>query len=68
MVWLDAGTSTSLLQASQFVQTIQERQQINIGCLEEICWQKKLISDQHFEQIVKEAPNNSYGKYLNKIF
>ena len=41
VVWLDAGTSTSLLQASQFVQTIQERQQINIGCLEEICWQKK---------------------------
>ena len=68
VVWLDAGTSTSLLQASQFVQTIQERQQINIGCLEEICWQKKLISDQDFEQIVKEAPNNSYGKYLNKIF
>ena len=68
VVWLDAGTSTSLLQASQFVQTIQERQQINIGCLEEICWKKNLISDQNFEQIVKEAPNNSYGKYLNKIF
>ena len=68
IVWLDAGTSTSLLQASQFVQTIQERQQINIGCLEEICWKNKLISDENFEKIVELAPNNSYGKYLKKIF
>ncbi len=67
-VWLDAGTPTSLLQASQFVQTIQERQQINIGCLEEICWKKNLISDEKFEKIISKAPNNSYGKYLKKIF
>ncbi len=68
VVWLDAGTSTSLLQASQFVQTIQERQQINIGCLEEVCWKNNLISDEDFEKIVELAPNNSYGKYLKKIF
>ena len=66
--WLDTGTHDSLIEASQFVQTIQERQQINIGCLEEVCWKKKLISDEKFEKIINEAPNNSYGKYLKKIF
>ena len=67
IVWLDAGTPASLLHASQFVQTIQERQQINIGCPEEVSWRKKLISNNNFKKIVKNYPDNSYGMYLKKI-
>ena len=47
-VWLDAGTTKSLLQASQYVQTIQERQQIQIGCPEEISFNKNWISKKDF--------------------
>tara|TARA_B100001123_G_C15312502_1_gene1024956 strand:- start:911 stop:1792 length:882 start_codon:yes stop_codon:yes gene_type:complete len=66
-VWLDAGTTTSLLQASQFVQTIQERQQIQIGCPEEVSLKNKWISNKEFKNISEKAPKNSYGNYLRKI-
>ncbi|MBI28659.1 MAG: glucose-1-phosphate thymidylyltransferase [Pelagibacteraceae bacterium] len=67
-VWLDAGTTTSLLQASQFVQTIQERQQIQIGCPEELSWNKGWISDNAFYKFIEYAPKNNYGDYLKKIW
>ena len=66
-VWLDAGTTTSLLQASQFVQTIQERQQIQIGCPEEVSLKNKWITNKEFKNISEKAPKNSYGNYLRKI-
>tara|TARA_Y100000590_G_C15679398_1_gene999255 strand:- start:622 stop:1494 length:873 start_codon:yes stop_codon:yes gene_type:complete len=66
-LWLDAGTPTSLLQASQFVQTIQERQQIQIGCPEEIAWKNKWISNDKFAEIANKSPKNSYGNYLRQI-
>jgi len=66
-LWLDAGNTKSLLQASQFVQTVQERQQIQIGCPEEIAWKKKWINDSQFKKIANSAPSNSYGNYLRKI-
>jgi len=66
-VWLDAGTTQSLLQASQFVQTIQERQQIQIACPEEISYNKGWISNKEFKNIVSCSPNNDYGNYLRKI-
>ena len=66
-VWLDAGTTKSLLQASQFVQTIQERQQIQIACPEEISYNKVWISNKEFKNIVYRSPNNDYGNYLRNI-
>ena len=51
VVWLDAGTTKSLLQASQFVQTIQERQQIQIACPEEIAFHKNWINSQQLEEL-----------------
>ena len=65
-VWLDAGTHTSLLQASQFVQTIQARQQINIGCIEEISFQQKWINEKKLKMISKKY-KNSYGQYLKLL-
>ena len=66
-VWLDAGTTDSLLHAAQFVQIIQERQKIQIGCPEEIAWKKKWINDKDLEKIIANYPNNSYGQYLKNL-
>ena len=67
VVWLDAGTHTSLLQASQFVQTIQERKQISICCPEEIALEKKYIDLKKFKKIALAFPKNAYGSYLRKL-
>lgn len=66
-VWLDAGTTDSLLHAAQFVQIIQERQKIQIGCPEEIAWKKKWINDNDLEIIIANYPNNFYGQYLKNL-
>ena len=67
MVWLDVGTTTSMLQAAQFVQTIQERQQIQIGCPEEISLNKGWISKNQLNDLISSLPTNSYGDYIKKI-
>jgi glucose-1-phosphate thymidylyltransferase len=65
--WLDSGTHESLLSASQFIQTIEERQGLKIACLEEIALQKKFISKEKFIKSAEMAPVSSYGKYLKAI-
>ena len=66
-VWLDAGTTASIVQASQFVQTIQERQNILFGSPDQIAYSKKFISKTKFKNIIKKTPNNDYYNYLKKI-
>ena len=65
--WLDTGTSSGLLKASQFVEIIQKRQGHKIACLEEIALRKKFISKQSLKKIIKNYPNTNYKKYLQKI-
>lgn len=65
--WLDAGTPDSLLEAAHFVQAIQNRQLIQIGCIEEIAFNQGYISKDRFKEIAKEAPKNKYGDYLRAI-
>lgn len=64
--WLDAGTYNSLLDSSLFIRTIEERQGIMVGCLEEIAYKKKFISKEQLLQRAKTL-NSVYGKYLEKI-
>ena len=64
MAWLDTGTHASLLQASNFVQTIEERQGLKIACPEEIAWRKGWIDAADVEQIGQAMDNNNYGQYL----
>lgn len=64
MTWLDAGTPSGLLQASEFVQTIQERQGFYIACIEEIAWRRKFISNEQLLQLGKELKNTDYGTYI----
>jgi glucose-1-phosphate thymidylyltransferase len=62
--WLDTGTFLSLMQAGQYVQVIEERQGLKIGCIEEIAWRMGFISDQELEAIAKPLLNSGYGKYI----
>lgn len=62
--WLDTGTFTTLNQASQFVQVIEERQGLKIGCIEEIAWREGFIDDAQLEQLAAPLVKSGYGKYL----
>ena len=62
--WLDTGTFDSLMQASQFVQVIEQRQGIKIACIEEIAYRKGFIGKEKLEEIAKPLMKSGYGKYL----
>mgnify|MGYP000309447157 CR=1 FL=1 len=62
--WLDTGTHESLLEANQFVQTIEHRQGLKIACIEEIAWRKGWISSQEFQKVAQKLLPSSYGIYL----
>jgi glucose-1-phosphate thymidylyltransferase len=62
--WLDTGTFDSLMQASQFVQVIEQRQGIKIACIEEIAWRKGFISKDQVEKIAQPLLKSGYGQYL----
>ena len=62
--WLDTGTFTSLMQASQFVQVIEERQGQKIGCIEEVAWRMKFIDDNKLKEIAEPLLKSGYGEYL----
>lgn len=64
--WLDTGTPDSLIEAAQFVRTLEQRQGFKIGCPEEIAWRKGYISDAEFERLAGEM-GNAYGAYLQRI-
>jgi len=65
--WLDTGTFDSLLQASQFVQVIEERQGLKIGCIEEIAYRKGYIDKKTLHQIAEPLRKSGYGEYLLKL-
>lgn len=62
--WLDTGTHASLLEAAQFVETIEKRQGYKIACLEEIAWRNGWLSDEELRKIGKNLAKNGYGQYL----
>ncbi len=62
--WLDTGTVDSLMQASQFVQVIEERQGLKIGCIEEIAYQKGFITKHQLENLATPLLKSGYGQYL----
>jgi glucose-1-phosphate thymidylyltransferase len=62
--WLDTGTFNSLMQAGQFVQVIEERQGLKIGCIEEIAWRQGFISDQQLKALAEPLKKSGYGEYL----
>ncbi|MBQ4801431.1 glucose-1-phosphate thymidylyltransferase RfbA [Aquimarina sp. MMG015] len=65
--WLDTGTFNSLMQASQFVQVIEERQGLKIGAIEEIAYKKEFITKNELEKLAKPLIKSGYGKYLLQL-
>lgn len=65
--WLDAGTHDSLLEASHFVQTIENNQGLKIACLEEIGWRNGWLSDDDLTQMAREHGDSAYGDYLVRL-
>ena len=64
MAWLDTGTHESLLEASQYIETIERRQGLKIACPEEIAWRLKWIDDARLEALGQALAKNGYGRYL----
>ncbi len=62
--WLDTGTFTSLLQASQFVQVLEDRQGLKVGCIEEVAYRKKFIDKNQLKELAKPLMKSGYGNYL----
>ncbi|MEI6748511.1 MAG: sugar phosphate nucleotidyltransferase, partial [Bacteroidota bacterium] len=65
--WLDTGTFASLLQASQFVQVIEERQGLKIGCIEEVAFRMGFIGAQQLEILAQPLLKSGYGNYLLQL-
>ena len=62
--WLDTGTHDSLLEASQYVQTIEHRQGLKVACLEEIAWLQGWLSDEELHESATALAKTGYGQYL----
>jgi glucose-1-phosphate thymidylyltransferase len=65
--WFDTGTFSSLMQAGQFVQVIEERQGLKIGCIEEVAYRNGFISKEELKQIAASLVKSGYGKYLLQL-
>jgi glucose-1-phosphate thymidylyltransferase len=65
--WLDTGTFKSLMQASQFVEVLEQRQGLKVGCIEEIAWRKGFIDDAKLKEIAEPLLKSGYGTYLMKL-
>ena len=65
--WLDTGTFASLMQAGQFVQVIEERQGLKIGCIEEVAYRNGFISKEQLKQIAEPLVKSGYGSYLLQL-
>jgi len=67
VAWLDTGSQKNLLEAGKFIETIESRQGLKVGCIEEIAFQSGLINKEQFLKNIKDIPNNDYKEYLSSL-
>lgn len=67
MAWLDTGTHESLIQASTFIASIEQRQGLKVACLEEIAYRKKFIDEAQLRKLAEPLSKNQYGEYLQRL-
>jgi glucose-1-phosphate thymidylyltransferase len=65
--WLDTGTHDSLLEASQFIATLERRQGLKVACVEEIAWRNGFIDDAQLQKLAQPLAKNGYGQYLQRL-
>ncbi len=65
--WLDTGTHDSLLEASQFIATLERRQGLKVACVEEIAWRNGFIDDAQLQKLAQPLAKNGYGQYLMRM-
>ncbi|HEY0261550.1 MAG TPA: sugar phosphate nucleotidyltransferase, partial [Chitinophagales bacterium] len=65
--WLDTGTFDSLMQASQFVQVVEQRQGLKVGCIEEEAFRQGFISKEELRKLAEPLVKSGYGKYLMEL-
>ena len=67
VAWLDTGTHKSLMQAGQFIEVIEDRQGLKIGCIEEVAYSKGFIDDEQLARLAHRYLKSGYGEYLLQL-
>jgi glucose-1-phosphate thymidylyltransferase len=67
MAWLDTGTQTSLLEAGNYIATIEHRQGLKVACLEEVAFRMSFINQTQLAALIDGAPNGEYREYLRMV-
>ena len=65
--WLDTGTNNSILEASAFIQSVEKKENIKVGCIEEVAYKKNFISKKELNNCIDQYGDNEYSRYLKKI-
>lgn len=65
--WLDTGTFESMMQASEYVKVIEDRQGLKLGCIEEIAWRAGWVNDEQLAELAEPLKKSGYGKYLQRL-
>ena len=67
VAWLDTGTQKNLIEAGKFIETIESRQGLKVGCIEESAYQLDLIDKEQLQNIIQDMTNNDYTDYLKSL-